>query len=80
MCDFELDFPSVESKFYINFKDYFSKELNSFDEMETDNLVALSENKIEITEMGRLLIRNIAMKFDAFIDSNKEVSKYSKTI
>ncbi len=80
MCDFELDFPSVESKFYINFKDYFSKELNSFDEMETDNLVALSDNKIEITEMGRLLIRNIAMKFDAFIDSNKEVSKYSKTI
>ena len=80
MCDFELDFPAVESKFYINFKDYFSKELYSFDEMEADNLVALSENKIEITEMGRLLIRNIAMKFDAFIDSNKEVSKYSKTI
>ena len=80
MCDFELDFTSIENKFFINFKDYFSKELNSFDEMEGDNLVAINENKIEITEMGRLLIRNIAMKFDAFIDSNKEISKYSKTI
>jgi oxygen-independent coproporphyrinogen III oxidase len=80
MCDFELKFASVDEKFNINFKEYFNKELNSFDEMKIDGLVELSDNKIEVTEMGRLLIRNIAMKFDAYIDSVKEVSKYSKTI
>ncbi len=80
MCDFELNFPAVENQFSINFKDYFAKELSSYDDMEKDDLIILHENKIEVTEMGRLLIRNIAMKFDAYIDDNKEVSKYSKTI
>ena len=80
MCDFELSFHSVENKFNINFKDYFSKELDTFDEMITDKLVQLNETKIEVTEMGRLLIRNIAMKFDAYIDSSKGAAKYSKTI
>jgi oxygen-independent coproporphyrinogen-3 oxidase len=80
MCDFELNFPAVENIFNITFKDYFAKELNRFDDMENDGLVILYDNKIEVTEMGRLLIRNIAMKFDAYIDDNKEVSKYSKTI
>ena len=48
--------------------------------MVNDDLIILHDNEIEVTEMGRLLIRNIAMKFDAYIDDNKEVSKYSKTI
>ena len=80
MCDFELNYSAVESKFNINFKEYFNKEINSYIDMENDNLVILHDNKIEVTEMGRLLIRNIAMKFDAYIDDEKEVSKYSKTI
>ncbi len=80
MCDFELNFPVVEKKFNINFKDYFFNELQRFDEMEADGLIKLNSGKLEVTEMGRLLIRNIAMKFDAYIDNNKEVTKYSKTI
>ncbi len=80
MCDFELNFQTVENKFDINFKEYFAKELNSYVDMLNDGLIILHDNEIEVTELGRLLIRNIAMKFDAYIDDNKEVSKYSKTI
>jgi oxygen-independent coproporphyrinogen-3 oxidase len=79
MCDFELNFSAVEKKFNIIFKDYFFNELQRFSEMEADGLITLNSEKLVVTEMGRLLIRNIAMKFDAYID-NKEVNKYSKTI
>ena len=79
MCDFELNFSAVEKKFSIIFKDYFFNELQRFSEMEADGLITLNSEKLVVTEMGRLLIRNIAMKFDAYID-NKEVNKYSKTI
>ncbi len=80
MCDFELNFSSVEEKFKIKFKDYFSWGLNNLKEMEADNLVEISDNKIEVKDMGRLLIRNIAMNFDGYIERKEDTAKYSRTV
>ena len=80
MCDFELDFKSVEEKFAINFEDYFSYGLNNLSEMIEDGLVEIKSRKIKITEMGRLLIRNVAMNFDGFIERQEDKTRYSKTV
>ena len=66
MCDFELNFKSIEDKFNINFKDYFAWGLNNLKEMQKDELVEISNEGITVKDMGRLLIRNIAMNFDGW--------------
>lgn len=80
MCDFELDIKKIEKEFEIDFKEYFERGLNNLKEMIEDELVAVSENKIRVTEMGRLLIRNIAMNFDGYIERKEDKAKYSRTV
>jgi oxygen-independent coproporphyrinogen-3 oxidase len=80
MCNFELDFSGVEEKFGINFKDYFAWGLNNLKEMQADELVNVDGNKLEVTDMGRLLIRNIAMNFDGYIERKEDKAKYSRTM
>ena len=84
MCDFELDFKSIEEKFNINFKDYFAKGLSPDEgglrEMQNDGLVEISDNGIVVKDMGRLLIRNIAMNFDGYIERKEDKAKYSRTV
>ena len=80
MCNFELDFSDIEKQFNIKFKEYFSWGLNNLDEMINDELLILKDNKIEITQMGKLLIRNIAMNFDGYIERKEDTAKYSRTV
>lgn len=80
MCDFEIDFKSVEEKFNINFKEYFKWGLNNLKAFEADNLVEMSKGGFVIRDMGRLLIRNIAMNFDGYIERKEDKAKYSRTV
>ena len=80
MCDFELDFRSIEEKFNIEFKEYFKRGLKGLEQFDADGLVSLNSNKIIVSEMGKLLIRNIAMNFDGYIERSEDTSRYSKTL
>jgi oxygen-independent coproporphyrinogen III oxidase len=80
MCDFEISIPKIEEKFQIKFKDYFAWGLNNLKELETDELVSINSDKIIVTNMGRLLIRNIAMNFDGYIERQEDKAKYSRTV
>ncbi len=80
MCDFELDFGMVEEKFGINFRQYFSSGLENLKSFEDDNLLKLSDNGFSVSEMGRLLIRNIAMNFDGYIERKEDAGRYSRTV
>lgn len=78
MCNLFLDFEEISRRFSIEFTDYFKRELTGLEQMVDDGLVKLSTNSLEITDTGRLLIRNIAMRFDAYFQ--KKSQRYSKTI
>jgi oxygen-independent coproporphyrinogen-3 oxidase len=80
MCDFELDMSSVEQKFGIDFKQCFSWGLNNLKELQDDGLVEIEGNKLTVNEMGRLLIRNIAMNFDGYIERKEDTARYSRTV
>ncbi len=80
MCNFELDFHEVENKFSIIFEKYFSQALENLKECIDDGLVTMSNKKLIVTDMGKLLIRNIAMNFDGFIEKQKDHARYSRTI
>ncbi len=80
MCDFELDFESVEKQFDIEFEKYFGLALNGMQEFINDGLAEITNRKLEVTQMGRLLIRNIAMNFDGYIERKEDQARYSRTV
>lgn len=80
MCDFELDFTSIENEFDIDFETYFSRGLDNLDEMIADNLLSIENKILKITKMGRFLIRNIAMNFDGYIERKEDHARYSRTV
>lgn len=63
---FHVDFTKVENEFNINFKEYFSGELNNLSEFIADELVILSDNDIKITELGFNFAPQIANVFDKY--------------
>ena len=79
MCDLGLDYAAMSQKLGINFAQYFEKELASLSDLEGDGLLQRHADGFSVTEVGRLLIRNIAMRFDAYLAQEKE-RRYSKTI
>lgn len=78
MCNLYLSFDQVNEKFGIHFPDYFESELVELESLERDGLVQISDDSIEVTDIGRLLIRNIAMRFDTYRKGKSE--QFSKTI
>ncbi len=80
MCDFELDFREIENEFGIDFEKYFAYGLDKIQEMIEDDLVEISDKKLIVKNTGRLLVRNVAMNFDAFLENNKDKTKYSRTV
>jgi oxygen-independent coproporphyrinogen-3 oxidase len=69
MCDLELDTNQVERKFGIVFDTYFESSLHDLAQFVDEGLVRLEGTTISIVGAGRLLLRNIAMCFDAYLNT-----------
>ncbi|MCX7099300.1 MAG: oxygen-independent coproporphyrinogen III oxidase [Methylococcales bacterium] len=79
ICHFDLHFKAIEQRFGINFAEYFGKELKLLEPMQTDGLLSLSSEAIQVLPAGRLLIRNICMVFDKYL-AQKNQQQFSKVI
>lgn len=79
MCDLGLDFAAMSRQLGVNFREYFARELESLADLEADGLLLQTDGGLAVTDIGRLFIRNIAMRFDAYLPKQTE-RKYSKTI
>jgi oxygen-independent coproporphyrinogen-3 oxidase len=79
MCDLSLDFAEMSQKLGVDFSAHFSAELESLADMEADGLVEIFSDRLSVTDLGRLLIRNIAMRFDAYLPVQPE-RRFSKTL
>jgi oxygen-independent coproporphyrinogen III oxidase len=80
MCYDSLSFDDFGAKHNIDFREYFAAEIEKLDVLEKDDLIVLSDAGIEITPRGRLLLRNIAMTFDRYIDLEENDNRFSKAI
>lgn len=81
MCDLELSIPAVEAQFGIRFDEYFAASLAALGPLEADGLVARTAGRIAVLGPGRLLLRNIAMCFDAYLEKMaRERPIFSRTV
>jgi len=77
---FKIDFKNFERNFKINPKEYFSKEIEYLGEMIKDGLVTVSNDGIEMTELGRDFSQNIANVFDKYDPPAKSYNERLATI
>jgi oxygen-independent coproporphyrinogen-3 oxidase len=81
MANFSIDMKRVEKEHKIDFKSYFADALEALQEFVDADLVTITDDKITVSTTGTLLIRNIAMPFDAYMKKYGESKKsFSKTV
>ncbi|MGY3265024.1 oxygen-independent coproporphyrinogen III oxidase [Lysobacter sp. HA35] len=77
MCSGEIPTDALERRYGIDFDDYFGPCLERLAPLESDGLVRRDGERIVATQRGRLLLRNIAMCFDAYLDTKADVVRPS---
>jgi oxygen-independent coproporphyrinogen III oxidase len=80
MCHGFVDIPAVETRNAIAFNEYFAKEWQRLLVLQVEGLVELSKSHIALTSVGRLLMRTVAMEFDAYVDAESRPAAMSRVI
>ena len=80
MCYDSLSYDDFGARHNVDFRDYFRSEIEKLGVLEDDGLIELTDSGITITPQGRLLLRNIAMTFDRYIDLEENDNRFSKAI
>lgn len=80
MCLGYVDIPLIEGKFAVRFREHFASEMLQLQGMETDGLVALSAERVELTASGRFLMRNVAMVFDEYLAARDQDRPLSRVV
>jgi oxygen-independent coproporphyrinogen-3 oxidase len=66
MCHELIDCAAIGRRFGIDFKRYFSREIERLQEFQALGLTYVKNGCIGLTLGGRLLMRTVAMVFDAY--------------
>lgn len=80
ICNFVVDYASVEQTWGVQFSDYFADELARLPSMAADGLLEMSALGLRVLPRGRLLIRNVCMAFDRYLAAGVQQKHFSKVI
>ena len=80
MCHGVLDMLAFGARHRLRFDDYFAAELRRLQRLADDGLLVFDDRTIQVSSRGRLLLRSIAMCFDAYLDQQVAPARYSRTI
>ena len=79
MCQGEIDIDAFGARHDIDFRRYFADALDALREFEADGLVQWQGARLRISARGRLLTRQVAMRFDAYLGTAQN-ARYSRAI
>jgi oxygen-independent coproporphyrinogen-3 oxidase len=80
MCRFFIGKEEFKRRFQVVFDEYFAEEQSHLRQCRQDGLLAVSMEKLEVTELGKIFIRNICMGFDWYLRQKNAHQRFSKTI
>ena len=80
MCNDVTELTVLDDQFEMDSSRYFASELARLEPLAKDGLIELEPGRITVTETGRLLRRNIAMVFDAYLTRAAAAPAYSRAI
>ena len=79
-CHFSVSLESIELAYLIDFHSYFAAEVKALRRLQTEGLVDLTDEWINVTPRGRLLVRVVCMVFDRYLREARARASYSKVI
>jgi oxygen-independent coproporphyrinogen-3 oxidase len=81
MCQLRLDLDEVEAQFGAAARAQIAASLaTGLDELRADGLVGFDGRRLTVTPLGQLLVRNVAMLFDAYLQRPDGAKKFSRTV
>ncbi len=80
MCQGQLQFESIELSCLIDFKSYFSKELEALNTLVEQGMVVVDDSGIQVTAQGWFFVRAVAMVFDRYLQTDRTRARFSKII
>jgi oxygen-independent coproporphyrinogen-3 oxidase len=81
MSHLVVDKEQISKKYDIDFNEYFKNELPALKIFEDEGYIKHSSDKIEFMPLGTLILRNIAMVFDAYLEKMRgEKPIFSRTV
>lgn len=72
MCFGRVDYADFDARHGLRFVDYFAESLQRLQGPQQDGLVELGESALQVTPSGAMLLRVIAMAFDAYLSGDKQ--------
>ena len=79
MCHGRIDFDRIDSAHGIRFGEYFADALDRLQELVRDGLLDIRDDELVLLPQGQLMMRNVAMAFDAYLGPDQTV-QYSRTV
>ena len=80
MCQGEIPISTLERRYGIDFGTYFAEAMERLVPLQSDGLVVVGPERIQVTARGRLLLRNVAMCFDHYLQRPAETPRFSRAI
>lgn len=83
MCHLELKTKRFGETHKIDFQKYFAEDLKLLEEFKSDQLIVEEGDKLKVVGQGHLVIRNIAMCFDKYLETIKKNARnpvFSRTV
>ena len=82
MCNNRVMKSEIESRFGVAFDEYFEDSIAKLDGFVADGLLSFHDDRLQVHPEGRLVVRNIAMAFDRYLeDGNSDPKqKFSRTV
>ncbi len=82
LCHFGLDKQALAERWSLDFDRHFAHELAALEPLEADGLIESTRRGFVVTPAGRLLVRNVAMCFDAYLgrSASGTAPQYSRTV
>ncbi|HVY22722.1 MAG TPA: oxygen-independent coproporphyrinogen III oxidase [Steroidobacteraceae bacterium] len=79
MCHGYLNFNQLSAQLNIDFNWYFLHEMLELQHLQQDGLIDLDRESLQVTPKGRLLLRHVAMVFDAYLKHATQ-QQFSKAV
>ena len=82
MCRMRLDLDELEAAFgRSDLARHFAGEWRALGALEDEGFCRITPRTVEVTELGRLFLRALAMVFDAYLEREKPVAqRFSQTV
>jgi oxygen-independent coproporphyrinogen-3 oxidase len=80
MCNLNLDFEELATRFGLDAPIDLAPELTSLAPLEALGLVILEPSGLQVTEAGRLVVRNVAAAFDPGLAAPQRAPRFSQAV